>query len=87
MNHQTVMKAFWEWREKSEIYWDSQGAAIPAFAAFCKEGSHQCMDLSEAYSPYAIFRRKGQEIEVEVVGSWLRWWLNGIKPGNWYYYY
>lgn len=80
LNRQTVMKAFWKWQSNSKMCWCSQGAAIPAFAAFCKEGSHQCMEFGEAYSPYAIFRRQGPEIEVEVVGSLLRPWLNGIKP-------
>ncbi len=34
----------------------------------------------EAYSPYAIFRRQGDDLEIEVVGKMLRPWLDGIKP-------
>ncbi|WP_144871873.1 hypothetical protein, partial [Hyella patelloides] len=41
---------------------------IPAFAAFCKEGSHQCMSTSEAYTPYAILTRTDNSIAVEIVG-------------------
>ena len=66
-----------------EHYWDDNGKAIPAFAAFCKEGCHQLMSFSEAYTPYAILRRKGEEIEVEVIGKMLRPWLDGIKPEEW----
>ena len=59
--------------------WDSNGEAIPAFAAFCKEGCHQEMMLSESYSPCAILRRRGEEIEVEVIGQMLRPWLDGFQ--------
>jgi hypothetical protein len=54
--------------------------AIPAFAAYCKEGCHQYMNTFEAYTPYAILRRQEYGIEVEVVGKMLRPWLDGIKP-------
>jgi hypothetical protein len=40
-------------------WWDSNGEAIPAFAAFCKEYASQEMDWLEGYSSYAVFRRKG----------------------------
>ena len=53
---------------------------IAAFAAFCKEGSHQCMDYSEAYTPYALFTRTDAEIKIEIVGKMLRPWLDGIRP-------
>lgn len=61
-------------------YWNDNHEAIPAFAAFCKEGCHQEMDGIDAYSPYAILRRQGDDIEIEVVGKMLRPWLDGIKP-------
>ncbi len=54
--------------------------AIPNFAAYFKEGCHQEMDYLEAYSPYAVFRRKEGDIEIEVVGNMLRPWLDGIRP-------
>ncbi|MBD2452184.1 hypothetical protein H6G76_34795 [Nostoc sp. FACHB-152] len=66
--------------EETSYWWDANRQAIPAFAAFCQEGSHQCMDISEAYTPYAIFRRQNEDIEVEIVGKMLRPWLDGIKP-------
>ncbi len=44
--------------ECEEYLWDENKNAIPAFAAYCKEGCHQDMDYLEAYTPYAIFRRK-----------------------------
>ncbi|VEP16960.1 conserved hypothetical protein [Hyella patelloides LEGE 07179] len=53
---------------------------IPAFAAFCKEGSHQCMSTSEAYTPYAILTRTDNSIAVEIVGKMLRPWLDGVRP-------
>lgn len=64
-------------------WWDDNGEAIPAFAAFCKEDSHQEMDRLEAYSPYAVFRRKGLEIETEIVGKMLRPWADGMRPEEW----
>jgi hypothetical protein len=64
---------------KFEISWYSNLASIPAFAAYCKEGCHQEMDYVEAYTPYAVFRRKEAEIEIEVVGNMLRPWLDGIR--------
>jgi hypothetical protein len=66
--------------ESGEYSWEDNGNAVPAFAAYCKEGCHQEMDYSEAYSPYAVFRRKEEEIEIEVVGNILRPWLDGIRP-------
>lgn len=32
--------------------------------------------------PYAIFRRRDNDIEIEVVGKMLRPWLDGIKPSR-----
>lgn len=60
--------------------WSDNGNAIPAFAAFCKEGCDQNMEISEAYTLYAVLRRLGDGIEVEIVGEMLRPWLDGIKP-------
>ncbi|BAZ09596.1 hypothetical protein NIES4071_14050 [Calothrix sp. NIES-4071] len=40
------------------------------------------MNALEAYTPDAIFRRRNDEIEIEVVGKILRPWLDGIKPGG-----
>lgn len=67
-------------RNGEEVYWLENLDAIPAFAAFCKEGSHQCMDTFEAYTPYAVLRRQEDDIDIEVVGKMLRPWLDGIKP-------
>jgi hypothetical protein len=64
-------------------YWDDNATAIPAFAAFCQEGAHQGMSTREAYTPYAILRRRAEDIEVELVGQMLRPQLDGIKPEEW----
>ena len=62
-------------------YWNGlRGDEIAAFAAFCKEGSHQCMAYAEAYTPYAVLRRREEEIEIEIVGKMLRPWLDGVRP-------
>lgn len=53
---------------------------IASFAAFCKEGSHQGMDYTESYTPYALFTRSNEGIKVEIVGKMLRPWLDGIRP-------
>lgn len=68
--------------EADSYWWPDNFHAIPAFAAFCKEDCHQGMDTFEAYTPYAIFRRRDDDIEIEVVGEMLRPWLDGIKPGG-----
>ncbi|WP_019500815.1 hypothetical protein [Pseudanabaena sp. PCC 6802] len=65
------------------FYWNDNGDAIAAFAAFCKEDAHQEMDGLEAYSPYAVFRRKESEIEIEIVGEMLRPWADGMRPEEW----
>lgn len=63
-----------------DYYWPNNWDAIPAFAAFCREGASQLMSTAEAYTPYAVFRRCGDDIEIEVVGQMLRPWLDGIQP-------
>ncbi|VEP16961.1 conserved hypothetical protein [Hyella patelloides LEGE 07179] len=73
----------WEELEKEPnfYYWNGLGDdEIAAFAAFCKEGSNQCMDYSEAYTPYAILTRTDNSIAVEIVGKMLRPWLDGVRP-------
>lgn len=69
--------------EEEFLYWEDNGIAIPAFAAFCKEGCHQDMKMAEAYTPYAILRRNGDEVDIEIVGQMYRPWLDGIKPEEW----
>ena len=66
--------------EGEEYPWEENGNAVPTFAAYCKEGCHQDMDNLEAYTPYAVFRRKEGAIETEVVGEMLRPWLDGLRP-------
>jgi hypothetical protein len=77
-----------EAEEFLDPYWEENGEAIPAFAAFCKEDCDQEMDRFEAYTPYAVFKRKltennETEIEMEVVGEMLRPWLDGVRPEEW----
>ncbi len=60
--------------------WEVNLEAIPLFAAYCKEGCHQDMDYLQAYSPCALFRRKGEQITIEVLEKQLRPWLDGVMP-------
>jgi hypothetical protein len=66
--------------EDEEYAWRDNGNAVATFAAYCKEGCHQEMDYLEAYTPYAVFRWKEADIEIEVVGTMLRPWLDGVRP-------
>lgn len=60
--------------------WDDNGEAITAFACFCKEYCHQEMVLFEAYTPYAVFKKKGNELEMKIIGEKFRPWLEGVIP-------
>jgi hypothetical protein len=62
------------------IQWDENGIAIPAFAAYCKEGMDQEMTTKEAFSLFAIFRKTDDGIDIEYCGEMLRPWLDGISP-------
>ena len=62
--------------------WNENTEAIPLFAAFCSEGAHQEMKHLEGYSPYAVFKRSEQDIDIEIVGTMLRPWLDGVA-GEW----
>ena len=67
------------------VPWDANGAAVPLFASFCKEGSSQEMAVGDAFSPYAVFRRDpaGGPPSIEVIGKALRPWLDGVRPLWW----
>lgn len=61
--------------------WDDNGDAIPLFAAFCREGCDQEMAGSEAYLPYALFRRQPDgTARAEIIGEMIRPWLDGVEP-------
>lgn len=60
--------------------WDSNGEPISLFAAFCLEDCHQEMEVGEAYTPYAVFRRRNDDVAVEIVGVMTRPWLDGVEP-------
>lgn len=75
IDEEALERAF-EWN----LGWDSNGEPISLFAAFCLEDCHQEMDVGEAYSPYAIFRRQNGSVAVETVGVMTRPWLDGVKP-------
>lgn len=66
--------------EREWVEWDHNGAAIPLYAAFCKEGCEQQMPILDAHTTYALFRRGDEGVEVEVVGEMLRPWLDGVRP-------
>jgi hypothetical protein len=65
--------------EDGEYSWDANGNAMLTFAAYSKEGCHQDMEYLDIYTPYSVFRRKEEEIEIEVVGHMLRPWLDGLQ--------
>jgi len=62
--------------------WSGNDDFIPLFAAFCKEGGVQVESHTHNYAPFAIFRRgsDGADIEIEIIGSMLRPWLDGVMP-------
>jgi hypothetical protein len=64
----------------NEYSWQDNENAVATFAAYCKEGCSQEMGYFEAYTPYAVFRRKEGDIEIEIVGTMLRPWLDGVRP-------
>src|SRR5512139_716446 len=43
-------------------------AMVGAFELFCRESAHQGMDPNEAYIPFAIARRDGAGVAIELVG-------------------
>lgn len=72
-----------EFYEKYDRYdgWDSNGTAIPLFAAFCEEGADQEQPTGLSHSPYCVFRRgQGGGADVEIVGAMVRPWLDGVGP-------
>lgn len=61
--------------------WDSNGSAIPLFAAYCEEGADQEMPTGLSHAPYCIFRRAPNGgVDVEIVGVKVRPWLEGVAP-------
>jgi hypothetical protein len=60
--------------------WDSNGDAIPLFAAFCEEGADQDQPTGVSHAPYCIFRREGVGVTVEIVGVKVRPWMEGVAP-------
>lgn len=64
----------------ARLSWDANGWAIPLFAAFCEEGANQDMVPRQAFTPYAVLRREDDEISVDVVGTMVRPWLDGVPP-------
>lgn len=54
--------------------WDSNGASIPAFAAYCTEGGDQNGEALDNYSLVAVFSKGG---DVKIVGPKVRPHLDG----------
>jgi hypothetical protein len=73
----------YEFHDKYMRYedWDSNGSAIPLFAAFCEEGADQEQPTGLSHAPYCVFRR-GQNggVDVDIVGVKVRPWLEGVAP-------
>ncbi|MBO1351327.1 MAG: hypothetical protein EBE86_029985 [Hormoscilla sp. GUM202] len=63
-----------------KLIWDEAGIAVSAFAAFCKNESPSKNNVNEDYAPYAILRRQGEDIEVEIIGKMWRPHQDGITP-------
>ena len=55
--------------------WDDNGAAIGAFEAYCHEGGSQDEAPANNYLPYAVARRAGDDVAIEIIGRLQR-------PGN-----
>jgi uncharacterized protein (TIGR02996 family) len=55
---------------------DDNGSAIGPFQSCCREDASQDSPTAEAYLPYAVARRRGSEIDVEIVGGPVRAWLD-----------
>lgn len=47
---------------------DDNGSAIAGFEAYCHEAGSQEEDSASNYLPYAVARRRGDAIEIEVIG-------------------
>jgi hypothetical protein len=63
------------------VPWDSNGWAIPLFAAYCPEGGSQESSMMECYRPVTVFRRPSPEEThpvIEFTGNKLRPWLDGV---------
>ncbi len=54
----------------------SRDLAVPALAAYCLEGGDQ--NLIESFTPYAVVRRRGNDIDIDIVGEIHRPWLDGV---------
>lgn len=59
---------------------DSNADAIPLFAAYCASVSDQDQPMTAQFSPLVRFRRDGAKVQVEVVGTRHRPWLDGVRP-------
>lgn len=51
------------------FYGGYEDAMVVAFEQLCRESANQNMDHNEAYVPFAIARKRGEHVDVEVVGS------------------
>ena len=70
--------------ETGSLEWDDNYDAVLLFAAFCTEGANQMMEVSEAYTPYAIFRTAPSgEIEIQDVSWKQQPWLDGVRDEDW----
>lgn len=75
---------FWSRHYLSDAGWCSNGDAIPLWASYCKEGANQEQNISEAYTPVALFRREADDsVSSFLIGKELRPYLSGLRPCNW----
>lgn len=71
-----------EWSQRvnnSFLQWPDNDLAVPAFAAFCREGCSNADDFEVAYRPYLLFQRDSADgIKQTVIGKKRRPWLEGV---------
>ena len=73
----------WDSMITDAVLWTFQQISPPkliaAFAAVCPAGGTENFEYpEESYAPYAVLRRKGTQIAIEIVGRIQRPWLDGI---------
>ncbi len=69
---ESAQELLYELTDRIGRYWFSEAPfwnanyAAPPFAAYCKEGATQHMDVREAYTPFRIFYGDGRELDISV---------------------
>lgn len=68
-----------QWIQYWFYLWPENDLAIPAFAAFCREGCSNADDFEIAYRPYLLFQKETTDsIKQTLIGKNRRPWLEGV---------